>query len=47
MSGVKVKKIDRASLLRGIEAGIDLKITEETRDASAPLIEGTILTPPS
>lgn len=36
---VKVKKIDRSALLRGIESGIDLRVSEETRDSSAPVIE--------
>jgi len=36
---VKVKKVDRGALLRGIESGVDLKVVDETRDASAPLIE--------
>lgn len=36
-----MKKIDRGALLRGIEAGVDLRVAEETRDASGPLIEST------
>ena len=37
--GVKVKKVDRQGLMRGIESGIDLK-PADTRDASAPIIDG-------
>lgn len=40
-----MKKIDRGALLRGIEAGVDLKMVDETRDASAPLIESMSVQP--